>query len=84
MFYMHTSALIVQSHDDRGRTDSALIVKEMVVTAGCVLIINKPFKVAPFLAGFPGTIPQFFSNHCLCTVMKCMSVNPMQIQIIVR
>ncbi len=22
-----------------------------------VLIINKPFKGAPFLAGFPGTIP---------------------------
>ncbi len=25
-----------------------------------VLIINKPFKGAPFLAGFPGTIPLFF------------------------
>ncbi len=26
-----------------------------------VLIINKPFKVGPFLAGFPGTDPSFFS-----------------------
>ncbi len=29
--------------------------------ANIVLIINKPFKVGPFLAGFPGTDPSSFS-----------------------
>ena len=41
--YITTSALIVQSHDDRGV--GALIVKEMVVTDGCIILIN-PAEVA--------------------------------------
>ncbi len=31
-----------------------------IVRIVTVLIINKPFKGAPFLAGFPGTISLFF------------------------